>query len=137
MNCNEWARVPAESLLPGALDDVATHAREAYPLECCGVLLGSGGLVSGTARCRNLHPEPTHHYRIDPNELTAIAEAARAHGLAIAGFYHSHPDGPAVLSHEDRRGAAPWAEFRNIMHAVAAVTGQGPADIAVFERESF
>ena len=85
---------------------IRRHGEETYPHECCGVLLGT---VSGSSKCvaqavpvRNASSvNKHHHYQIDPAELICVEREARASGLEILGFYHSHPDHPAESSPTD------------------------------------
>jgi proteasome lid subunit RPN8/RPN11 len=87
-------------------DDVRRHGEEAYPHECCGVLIGKledgTRVVKGVIRCKNGQKEtPTHRYNIPPEELIAAQKKARDRDLDIVGFYHSHPDHPPRWSRHD------------------------------------
>ena len=84
------------------------HAREGYPFEVCGVFLGRGGSRVEAARpVVNRETEaPRVRYQIAPEDLIRIQGEARAQGLEILGYYHSHPDHPARPSETDRRVAA-------------------------------
>ena len=87
-------------------EDLRRHGEEAYPRECCGVLLARGGgdgrRVTRTVRCANAAAGGAGaRYEIDPRDLLRVAKAAREGGEAIAGFYHSHPDHPARASAAD------------------------------------
>ena len=82
------------------------HGEETYPHECCGVLLGSSTaagnevrevIAAGNTRIDSLH----NRYNIAPEELVAIQRKARKLSLDIVGFYHSHPDHPAMWSSTD------------------------------------
>jgi proteasome lid subunit RPN8/RPN11 len=88
------------------------HGEETYPNECCGVLLGKsvaaeGGseasnVVREIVRAGNTRTDSAHNrYHIAPQELVRIQRQARALGLDIVGFYHSHPDHPAQWSPTD------------------------------------
>jgi proteasome lid subunit RPN8/RPN11 len=82
------------------------HAEEAYPHECCGALVGrpvaDGWRVDSLVRATNARTEAAiDRYEIAPAELVKIAREARRRGLEIAGFYHSHPDHPALWSSTD------------------------------------
>jgi len=83
------------------------HGEEAYPNECCGVLLGrfeddGARIVTSIARCANTRTDSAHNrYSIDPRELVRIQREARERGEDIVGFYHSHPDHPAQWSVTD------------------------------------
>ena len=85
---------------------LSLHAEEAYPNECCGVLLGhfDGDINTTTAAipCANTRQDsPRNRYSIAPIDLVRIQRQARAEGLDIIGFYHSHPDHPAQWSTTD------------------------------------
>jgi proteasome lid subunit RPN8/RPN11 len=87
------------------LSNIWKHAAEEYPAECCGVLLGTRGRSSRNVmqivRCRNVHITPKSRYSIAPEQLISIQRDARDLKLEIVGFYHSHPDHPAVASETD------------------------------------
>jgi proteasome lid subunit RPN8/RPN11 len=86
-------------------DEIRRHGEEAYPFECCGVLLGTveGDIraVSSAVRCQNVCDSPQDRYEIAPVEVVRILRDARSRGLEIVGFYHSHPDHPAQWSPTD------------------------------------
>ena len=86
---------------------IRRHGEEAYPNECCGVLLGritddGTRIVTSTARCGNTRTDSAHNrYNIDPRDLVRIQREGRERGEDIIGFYHSHPDHPARWSPTD------------------------------------
>ena len=99
------------------------HGEETYPHECCGALLGRstpGGLqVEAAVRAGNTRTDSAHNrYSIAPVELVKIEREARRQGLAIAGFYHSHPDHPAQWSPTDF-AEAHWLGCSYVITAVA------------------
>jgi len=132
-------------IAPRDYESLRRHGEETYPHECCGVLLGrtddeGARIVTTTARCGNTRTDSAHNrYNIDPRELVRIQREGRERGEDIIGFYHSHPDHPAVPSQYDREHGLPF--FHYIVLAVAAGS---PGEIAsfvlsedrgVFERE--
>lgn len=90
-------------------NDIRRHGEEAYPNECCGILLGTpdgkARRVQSVLRCNNCADEPQTCYQIDGRDLARAQREARDRGLAIIGFYHSHPDHPAIWSPSDLEGA--------------------------------
>ena len=82
------------------LDDIVAHARESWPRECCGILIGSHGRIVAAARAKNLAEQPTR-YLIDPQDHIIARKSARAQDLAVVGFYHSHPHSAAEPSPTD------------------------------------
>lgn len=67
------------------------HAREARPLECCGLLGGVGERASSVYRLRNVAGRPEVSYEAAPEELFAAQREMRARGERLVGVYHSHP----------------------------------------------
>jgi proteasome lid subunit RPN8/RPN11 len=58
--------------------------------------------VRAVVRCGNTRVDSPHNrYHIDPRELISIQHQAREAAMDIIGFYHSHPDHPAVWSETD------------------------------------
>jgi proteasome lid subunit RPN8/RPN11 len=105
------------------------HGEETYPHECCGVLLGKaapdGNSVHEIVRAGNTRTDSAHNrYNIAPEELVKIQRRARKLSLDIVGFYHSHPDHPAMWSSTDF-AEAHWVGCSYVITAVA----QGKAAI--------
>jgi desampylase len=96
-----------------ALAAMRAHAAAALPQEACGLLLGESNRITEARAAANIHPSPATHFDIDPQALIDAHRAARAEGLAVIGYYHSHPHGPAAPSATDRasanRDGAVWA----------------------------
>lgn len=109
------------TLTQRVLDEISRHAAEAFPEECCGVILDNGKALE-VRRCSNiqnalhaLDPETYRRtaataYALDPKELEAILQEAESRGARIKAFYHSHPDHEAYFSEEDKAFATPFGE---------------------------
>ena len=52
-------------------------------------------------RGANLHTDRTDRFEMDPEEFVQVEKQADDDGLSIIGFYHSHPDWPAIPSQTD------------------------------------
>lgn len=92
--------------LPRAVyDGLVDHAREGAPEEVCGVLGGEFDeeitRVKSFRRAENAAETPRTEYAIDPAEQLGLIESIEGEGQAVAGFYHSHPAGPAQPSDTD------------------------------------
>ncbi len=84
------------------------HALEGYPSEVCGFLLGMGRQVREVRPATNLRADRGRdRYEVDPRDTLRADRYARERGLEILGFYHSHPDHPAVPSAFDAERAWP------------------------------
>ena len=86
------------------LKQIYTHAESTYPFECCGFLLGSfddGGFVHRVRQATNQSPNRTKRFLISEKEFGLAQLDAEEIGLDVIGFYHSHPDWPAIPSQTD------------------------------------
>ena len=86
------------------LKRIYDHAKETYPHECFGFLVGTydaGGLVHRAVRGTNLNTDRADRFEMDPKEFIGIEKQADNEGLTVIGFYHSHPDWPAIPSQTD------------------------------------
>ncbi|HXC50612.1 MAG TPA: M67 family metallopeptidase [Candidatus Limnocylindrales bacterium] len=104
------------------MDDLRIHCEEAYPDECCGVIVSLADGTTKAMRIRNIqnqmHAEnPASYprtartaYTGHPQDLRAALEAAEEPGAALVAFYHSHPDHDAYFSAEDTLQATPFGE---------------------------
>src|SRR5688572_14080146 len=98
------------------LAEINAHAREDYPYECCGVMLGSAvgdeKTVAAIRRLENVHDEGhERRFLISADAMFHVERDAREARLEILGFYHSHPDHPAQPSEYDREWAWPWYSY--------------------------
>ncbi|MEM7029431.1 MAG: M67 family metallopeptidase [Chloroflexota bacterium] len=88
----------------GLLKEMYAHGRETYPRECFGFLVGQGvdgGSVRQVVRGTNLNTERNDRFEMDPKEFLRVDRQAEDNGYEIVGFYHSHPDWPAIPSQTD------------------------------------
>jgi proteasome lid subunit RPN8/RPN11 len=106
---------------------IVAHAREAAPLECCGLLIGQGDEIVEAIRARNVADAPATRFVIDPADHFAARRAARAQGLDVIGFYHSHPATPPAPSARD---AAEFT-YAGYLYAIVSLTGRD-AEIGLF-----
>ncbi len=101
-------------ILSNVLEGIKVHAEEAYPEECCGLLIGTPDekLVSEAMRMKNSHSGARNsRYSIDPLEILRADQAAARRSLAVIGIYHSHPDYAARLSEFDLEHSFPWYSY--------------------------
>jgi len=120
------------------LSSISRHGERDYPFECCGLMLGrfeSGGhkIVVETYPISNAREEEAKRNRflIRPEELMRGEKYARAKGLDVVGFYHSHPDERAVPSKYDLDHA--WPTYSYVV--VSVEKGQA-VDLRSWEMET-
>ena len=96
--------------------EIMDHAEAEYPHECGGMLLGSF-LSEGSRSVGELYKlenarQDSRHNRILllPQDVMRAEKYARELGLDVIGYYHSHPNAPAVPSQYDLEHALPvWS----------------------------
>jgi proteasome lid subunit RPN8/RPN11 len=98
------------------LDEIFAHASREAPLECCGILLGQRlGDVTEVQEVRAVpnvwEGEREDRYMVDVREHVRAQREARARGLDIVGFYHSHPKGRPEPSAFDSELAWPGYSY--------------------------
>jgi proteasome lid subunit RPN8/RPN11 len=95
---------------------MVAHARQAYPDECCGAMIGSiaddGKLVRVAIPLQNaFEGAKAARYELRPEDLLAADKAARDRQMDLIGIYHSHPDCDAYFSRTDLDNSCPWYSF--------------------------
>ena len=119
------------------LDRICSHAVHAYPLECCGVLLGRR--TAGQRRVCQVVPTQNHagphqqrtQFSMDPLDFVRIEQQAEEAGWEVVGFYHSHPDCEAQPSQEDMVHMLVGCSY-----PILSVDADGCRSICSFERVS-
>jgi proteasome lid subunit RPN8/RPN11 len=103
---------------------IRDHARDAYPHECCGALIGTGDAVVEVMPLPNMTGEgPRRRFLVRPSEYREAEVWASRRGAELLGFYHSHPDHPARPSQYDLDHA--WPSFTYVIVAVAGGEPRG------------
>jgi len=73
------------------LDQIISHARDASPRECCGLVGGSDARTQTVYPMRNVAADPLVTYEASPEDLFAAQRAMRERGEELLAIYHSHP----------------------------------------------
>jgi proteasome lid subunit RPN8/RPN11 len=113
---SETPAMPALTVSAADMEAIGRHAEQTYPEECCGFLLGEeqGGAtrVDRIVPAANERRDSRHNrFVMSPETVLAAHKAARAAGLAVVGYYHSHPDHPAEPSEFDKEHAWPGLSY--------------------------
>ena len=112
------------------IDAVVSHARSAAPDECCGLLLGAEGRVVDARPARNAADDARRRYVLDPKDHFDGRRDARARGLDVIGFYHSHPRSPAAPSESDRAEAT----YDGHLYLIVGLAAE-PPEVALYRVE--
>lgn len=112
------------TLAADAAQDIVAHALRGYPLEVVGVLAGSrleGRVHRALPLTNRSSDRAADRYEVDPMELLKAERTLEAQGLDILGYYHSHPDHPAMYSDTDQDLAWP-----GMAYLILSVRGPAP-----------
>jgi proteasome lid subunit RPN8/RPN11 len=95
---------------------MVAHARQTYPNECCGAMLGSIDGAGKTVRValpleNAFDGVQAARYELRPQDLLGADKIARARQMDLIGIYHSHPDCGAHFSKTDLQNSCPWYSF--------------------------
>jgi len=75
--------------------------------------------------------EQYHRYAMSPQDWMRLEDEADERGLSLVGYYHSHPDSPAIPSEYDREHALP-----NFVYVITAVMMARATDMQVWRLRS-
>ena len=96
---------------------IRDQGQRIFPHECCGFILGKveddvRSVVSLIDVDNERGDEEKHNrFTIGPRDFLKAERQARRDGLAVLGFYHSHPNAPARPSAYDLEHAWPWYSY--------------------------
>lgn len=104
-----------------------------YPNEGGGFLLGS--VQDATVTVHDItqventfaEDEQYHRYAMRPQDWMRLEDEADERGLSLIGYYHSHPDSPAIPSEYDREHALP-----NFVYVITSVMMAKATDMRVW-----
>jgi proteasome lid subunit RPN8/RPN11 len=121
-------------LNPETAEKIKAHAAQAYPEECCGLLIGAVPEDFGEPGAR-LHADQSRplanaweggaagkrtRYSLDPLQFAKIERDLAATGRGVIGIYHSHPDVAAWPSPFDLDHA--WPSYAYLIVSVRGAT---------------
>ncbi|MGC2288861.1 MAG: M67 family metallopeptidase [Thermoplasmata archaeon] len=122
------------------VEEIRRHGEATYPEECCGFLVAKDPSPDAAEHRRIVRVTPMENrmegargrrFVIPPEELRRFEISLDGTGEAVVGFYHSHPDHPAVPSLFDQEHAWPWYTY-----LVLAVAHGRAGDIGAFELDA-
>lgn len=118
------------------LETIEREARETYPDEVCGFLFSAAvpaedpvrSVVSAQRSPNEVDGERRRRFVISSEGLRTAELHAAARDEAVTGFYHSHPDHPALPSEFDTDHAWPWYTY-----LIVSVDRAGSCEAGAFE----
>lgn len=104
------------------LDQIRRHGEQTFPEECGGLLLGvmenDGRVIREVLSLENVRRDSRHNrVELSPLDYARAEREATKRGLGVWGYYHSHPNHPAIPSGFDL-DHAPFIEWSYLIVAV-------------------
>ncbi len=105
-----------------------------FPNEGGGFLLGelSNGdvVIKDITQVENIFEEEEqyHRYAMTPQDWMRLEDEADEKGLSLVGYYHSHPNAPAIPSDYDRDHALP-----NFVYIITSVQSGKAVDMRAWQ----
>lgn len=118
------------TLKPDVQQRIFEQMEATYPNEGGGFLLGSVSgdrtTVEDITQVENVFEseEQYHRYAMTPQDWMRLEDEAEARGLTLVGYYHSHPNAPAIPSEYDREHALP-----NFVYIITSVENNKAVDM--------
>ncbi len=113
---------------------IFAQMEKGYPNESGGFLLGQ--VVDGQVHIADVtgienvfdEEEQYHRYAMTPQDWMRLEDEADARGLTLVGYYHSHPNAPAIPSEFDREHALP-----NFIYLITSVMEGRAVDMRAWQ----
>lgn len=110
------------------IEAIKQHGTRTYPEECGGLLLGvladDGRVIREVLPLENVRQDSRHNrVELSPLAYARAEREASKRGLGVWGYYHSHPDHPAIPSGFDLEHA-PFTEWSYLIVSVRAGQAQ-------------
>ncbi len=111
------------------LEIIKKHATEIFPYEACGGLLGrlegdDRVIVKVYSAENRFGKIAWDSFEIEPKDMLEMDKIARKENLEIIGFYHSHPNHPAIPSSFDINASWPYYSY-----VILSVKGNSPENV--------
>ena len=123
------------SILKTHLIDIQQHSIAAYPYECCGAMLGvidqktQQKVTHKLVEINNTSTEnQRRRFAISTADYQALEQHAEECQLSVLGFYHSHPNHPAIPSETDLNFAWPFFSY-----IIQSIYDKVPKDVYSYE----
>ena len=110
------------------LDEIAAHAHEEAPNECCGMVGSLDGQAVSLYRARNAEASPLR-YVVHPQDQFRIMEQMDERGEELGAIYHSHTKSPAFPSQTDINLAEGWPDP---LYVICSIADPGSPDVRAF-----
>ena len=133
-SCVAGVRAPVASLVRGMriardmLDEIAAHAREEAPNECCGMIGARDGRAVTLYRARNAEASPLR-YVVHPQDQFRIMEEMDEREEELGAIYHSHTGSSAYPSQTDINLAEGWPDP---LYVICSIADPGPPELRAF-----
>ncbi len=106
-------------------EQLSLHANDCLPKECCGIVVGKmPSAIEPIAKVTEIWPmnniadqDQKRFFNLKALDIHQVIKACRTRLLDVIGFYHSHPFGIALPSHQDIEMATAWPGYYHLIIA--------------------
>ena len=109
------------------VEELLRIARSEPRVECCGLLAGTGDVITKIFPAKNALDSPTS-YEVAPQELFSLFRGMREEGLEHLGLYHSHPASENFPSSRDIE----LAGYPNEVYFIISLLPAAPHPVRAF-----
>lgn len=111
------------------LEIIKKHVAKIFPYEACGGLLGriegeNKVMVTAYPAENRFGKIAWDSFEIEPKDMLEMDKISRKENLEILGFYHSHPNHPAIPSNFDINASWPYYSY-----VILSVKGGSPENV--------
>jgi proteasome lid subunit RPN8/RPN11 len=116
------------------INAIKEHGERSFPEECGGLLLGvienDLHVIREVLPLENIRKDSRHNrVELDPLDYARAEREATKRALGVWGYYHSHPDHPAIPSGFDLEHA-PFIEWS---YVIVSVYGGKATDVRAWQ----
>jgi proteasome lid subunit RPN8/RPN11 len=108
---------------------IKKHVAEIFPYEACGAMLGV--FDGDDKKITKIFPAQNKYrkiawdaFEIEPKDMLEIDKLSRKENIEVIGFYHSHPNHPAIPSNTDIGASWPYYSY-----TIVSIKGNNLEDV--------
>ena len=123
----------SELVLPRKLvNQILTHAQQHEHTESCGLISAANGIPAHYYAVKNIAPDPSTHFEMEPKQQIAAMKYMREHGEDLLAIVHSHPQSPPLPSATDMQ----QAEYPNAYYIIVSLNTKGVLEMRGYQLDN-
>lgn len=114
------------------INQILQQAQQAEDSEICGLVSARSGQPVHCYPVANAAEQPTHRFRMHPQQQIEAMRQIRERGEELFAIYHSHPDTPALPSATDLREAT----YPDALYIIISLATEGTLEMRGFHLQN-